>query len=331
MIKKFFIILFITIIIFCNINCSYATYYDDLNNYKTDPIQYLKFWQDNLQSSLFNIVINQIGNKTVDELEGDFQKFVNTIINDTRYIYVVYQNNNYYVFVYNSGTKFNAGYEGSIDISLNQSSIATVPTILHKQSGLAIFNCYTINPSPSNFSCTYEMISGSSSPSIPDSLIFYNSQSLLSFREFMEGNDISKIATAIEENTQIQQETNQKLQEQNDFLKEDIKEEEIDSTLPSIDSSSDITSSGVDSIFTAITNGINNNNPIKFTILDNEVTISKDMLSDNLPSSITSILGLFWWFFISYRIFKDIINLFEKVTTGEIDKVDTTNVKADLF
>lgn len=331
MIKKFFIILFITIIIFCNINCSYATYYDDLNNYKTDPIQYIKLWQDNLQASLFNIVINQIGNKTVDELEGDFHDFVNDLINDTRYFYVVYQNNNYYVFMYNSGSKFNDGYEGSIDISLNQSSIATVPTILHKMSGYAIFHCYIINPSPSEFSCTSDMVSGSKSPSIPDSLIFYNSQSLLSFRDFMAGNDISKIAGAIQENTQIQQETNQKLQEQNDFLQEDINDSEIDSTLPSIDSNTDVTSSGVDSIFTAIKNGINNNNPIQFSILGNNVTIDKDMLADNLPSSLTSIIGLFWWFFISYRIFKDIINIFEKVTTGEIDKVDTTNVKADLF
>ena len=329
MIKKFFVILFIIIIIFCNINSSYATYYDNLDNYKTDPIQYLKLWQDNLQSSLFNIVINQVGNKSIDELEGDFKTFVDNLINPAQCFYVVYQNNNYYVFTYSTATKFADSYEGSINISFNQTTAVTVPTILHEFGSFAYMYYYTINPSISSFSCT--RTGTASPPDIPDSLLFYNSPSLLSFRDFMEGDDISNIATAIEENTQIQQETNEKLQEQNDFLQEDINEEEIDSTLPSIDSNTDITSAGVDNIFFAITNGINNNNPIEFTILDNEVTIDKDMLADNLPSSIVSLMGLFWWFFISYRIFKDIINIFEKVTTGEIDKVDTTNVKADLF
>lgn len=329
MIKKIFIIIFIIIIIFCNI--SYATYYDNLDNYKTDPVQYLKLWQDNLQSSLFNVIINQVGNKSINELSGDFKTLVQNLVNPGLCFYVVYQDNNYYIFSYSTANKFASSEEGTINISFNQTTAVTVPTILHKFNPYTLVNYYIIKPSINSFSCVKNSISGPSSPKIPDSLLFYNTPSLINFRDFMAGDDISKIASAIEENNQIQQETNNKLQEQNDFLQEDIKEEEIDSTLPSIDSSTDITSSGVDSIFNAITNGINNNNPIKFTILDNEVTIDKNMLADNLPSSITSILGLFWWFFISYRIFKDIINIFEKVTTGEIDKVDTTNVKADLF
>ena len=330
--KIILIIIILFFIVIFTFTQSFATYYDDLTNYKVDPIQYLTLWQDNLQASAFSTLLRFIGDTSIDELSSPFKELVNKLMSSSssHYPYVVYQNNTF--FVYNYTTVYDS-YEGTINISINNNADVSVPTILHRftsDSGFFISpTVYSFKASNSN--TIQEVSFNDVETDIPDCLVFRISPALQNFRDTLNNQSTSAIAEAINKNNEIQQETNEKLQEQNDFLQEDISEDEINSTLPSMDSSTDITSSGVDSIFSAITNGINNDDPIEVTLLGETFTISKDLLSSNIPSVLVSILNLFWWFFISYRIFKDIINIFEKVTTGEIDKIDTTNVKADLF
>ena len=324
MIKKVIIFLTIFLIIIFTFTCSFATYYDVLDNYKTDPIQYLQLWQENISSSALSTLLHKMGTTNVDDLdEGNLKTLVSFLISSSMYPYFTYQNNRYYVFVYDTNSFMTAAepYEGTVDISFGNTGMVSVPTILHPATGL---RCYS-------FGSFGSVKTESATTPIPDSLFFYQSTALKNFRNTLNNTSAEAIANAINENNKIQQETNEKLQEQNDFMQEEISEDDIDSTLPSLDSSSDITSSGVDSIFNAISNGINNTNPIEFEILGKQVSISSTSLSSVFPSALVSILNLFWWFFISYRIFKDIINIFEKVTTGDIEKVDTTNVKADLF
>lgn len=323
MIKKLLIFLIVFLIVVFVFNSSFATYYDDLQNYKTDPVQYLQLWQENISSSALSTLLNKMGTTNVDELEGTIKSLVTDLVSTNMYPYFAYQNSRYYVFIYNSNSLLtSSSSEGTVDISFNRTGFVSVPTVLH--SGLSGLKCFS-------FGSFGTVTTESVSTSIPDSLLFYQSTALTNFRNTLNNTSTEAIANAINENNKIQEETNEKLQEQNDFISEDINEDEIDSSLPSVDSSTDITSSGVDSIFNAISNGINNTNPIEFEILGKQVSISSTSLSSVFPSALVSILNLFWWFFISYRIFKDIINIFEKVTTGDIEKVDTTNVKADLF
>lgn len=319
-----FLILFNTLCFGANTN---TTFYQNLDNYKVDPNEYILNWQKNLQASMFNALYSRIGSSLNDisSLDDVWQDIINNILRTDLGLYVIYQNNRYFLMFYNTmsfdESLDGSSYEGTLDISYNNTSLVSVPTVLHPfhsfyQAGFSTYG------KPTTFT---------GKTPLPDSCMYLFTESRQNFIDLYNKTTFSDIANAINKNNELIEQTNEKLQENNDFLSEDIKEEDIDTSLPSVDSSTDITSEGVDSIFNAITNGINNKSPIQFEILGEQVSISSTSLSDNLPETIVSILNLFWWFFISYRIFKDIINIFEKVTTGEIDKVDTTNVKADLF
>lgn len=325
---KIFLIFLIFLILFNNL-CFGAntntTFYQNPDNYKIDPNEYILNWQKNLQASMFNALYSRIGSSLNDtsSLDKVWQDIIYYTTRTDYGLYVIFQSNRYYLFFYSSSplTFRDDPYLGTLDISYNHTSLVSVPTVLHPFTTSLKFSFSTAGK-PTTFN--------NSSP-IPDSCMFLMTDSRQNFIDLYNKTTTSDIANAINKNNELIEQTNEKLQENNEFLSEDIKEEDIDTSLPSVDSSTDITSQGVDSIFNAITNGINNKSPIQFVILGEQVSISSTSLSDNLPETIVSILNLFWWFFISYRIFKDIINIFEKVTTGEIDKVDTTNVKADLF
>lgn len=329
--KRILIIIILTFMAIFTFTQSFASYYDELTNYKVDPIQYLTLWQDNLQATAFSTLLRFKGNTSINDLPSPFKDLMNRLSSSSSYRpYIVYQNDTFYIYIYN---KVYDSYEGTINISLNTSTSVTVPTVLRSFTSSSQFfippDVYSFKMTNSN--TIQKLDFNSVETEIPDCLVLRVSPAYQNFKDTLNNTSTSAIAEALNKNNEIAQETNEKLQEQNDFLTEDIKEDEIDSTLPSVDSSSDITASGVDTIFMAITNGINNDDPIEVTLFGKSFTISKDLLSSKIPSGLVSILNLFWWFFISYRIFKDVINIFEKVTTGEIDKINTTNVKADLF
>ena len=329
MIKKFSILLIFFILIMYLFNTfSFAadvnTFYGDLSNYKVDSISYLLNWQENLQASAFNVLLRKIGDTPVSELTGSLSDLVRYLTNTSYYPYVVYQNNFFYVWFYTTNSfsnVYDTPFEGTLDISYNNTNFVKVPTVLHGFQRTATFR----------FGSFGSVSSEQASTHIPDCLMFFISDSLTNFRDSLNKNDIGAINEAIEKNNELQEQTNKTLQDTKDFITEDLNGDEIDSSLPSFDSDIDPTTSGVNEIFNLFKNGINNNNSFSFNLLGTDFVISSDLLSSHLPSSLVVLINAFWWFFICRFILKDVISIIEKISVGDIDKVDTTNVKASMF
>lgn len=137
---------------------------------------------------------------------------------------------------------------------------------------------------------------------------------------------------------QTQQETNNKL----DNLDNTINDSSIDNitsdTLPS-DSTSDITADGVNGIFTSIYNAFCVGNaqdivfPIPFT--DKNITLSANYLYNSLTNAnasfVITIIQAFWWYIISRFIIKDIMNKINKIKSGNIEDIETNNIRGDML
>lgn len=135
-----------------------------------------------------------------------------------------------------------------------------------------------------------------------------------------------------------QQQTNQKL----DNLDNTINNSNIDNitndTLPS-DDTQDITASGVNGIFSSIYNAFCIGNPqdivfpIPFT--DKNITLSpyyvSNMLTTSNASWVITIIQAFWWYLISRFIIKDVMNKINKIKSGEIEEIETTNIRGDML
>ena len=107
--KRILIIIILTFITIFTFTQSYATYYDDLTNYKVDPVQYLQLWQENISSSALSTLLHKIGTTNVDDLdEGNLKNLVLYLISSSMYPYFTYQNNRYYVFLYNTNSFMSA-------------------------------------------------------------------------------------------------------------------------------------------------------------------------------------------------------------------------------
>lgn len=108
--------------------------------------------------------------------------------------------------------------------------------------------------------------------------------------------------------------------------------------LPS-DNTSDITSDGLNGIFTNIYNAFCTGQaqdivfPIPFT--NKNITLQsnyvRQMLQSNGSSWIITIIEAFWWYLISRFIIKDITSKITKIKSGNIESIENTNIKGDML
>lgn len=109
----------------------------------------------------------------------------------------------------------------------------------------------------------------------------------------------------------------------------------IDSPLPQ-SSTNDITSGGFDSIFTIIKNAFTtqNSTPIVMTVpfTNKSFTIDFNSVYNGLNLGVLSdIINAFWWFVICLYIAKDIAHKIEQLKSGNIENVETDNIKEGML
>lgn len=105
------------------------------------------------------------------------------------------------------------------------------------------------------------------------------------------------------------------------------------------DDSEDITSNGVNNIFSSFYNAFCSGEPqnIVFPIpyTNKSITIEpnylRDMLSNNGASWVISFIEAFWWYIISRYIIKDILDKINKIKSGNIEKIENSNIKGDML
>lgn len=109
----------------------------------------------------------------------------------------------------------------------------------------------------------------------------------------------------------------------------------VDTDLPTSDTN-DITLDGFNSIFDTIKNAFTTQNstdvvlPIPFT--DKSITINYSNVFGNFSFGILSrIINAFWFFVVSLFIAKDIKDKINKIKSGNIEDVETSNIKGDLL
>lgn len=111
-----------------------------------------------------------------------------------------------------------------------------------------------------------------------------------------------------------------------------------DDTLPS-DDTTDITREGVNGVFTSIYNAFCTGDaqdivfPIPFT--DKNITLQanyvNNMLSSNGASWVVTIIQAFWWYLISRFIIKDVMDKINKIKSGNIEDIETSNIRGDML
>lgn len=135
-----------------------------------------------------------------------------------------------------------------------------------------------------------------------------------------------------------QQQTNNKLDNIDNTITDSNIDDITNDTLPS-DNTNDITSEGVNGIFTSIYNAFCTGQaqdivfPIPFT--NKNITLSpsyvSDMLNNNGASWVVLIIQAFWWYLISRFIIKDVMNKINKIKSGNIEDIETTNIRGDML
>lgn len=132
-------------------------------------------------------------------------------------------------------------------------------------------------------------------------------------------------------------ETNEQLQNLNNFMEDDTTSEYTQNDLPS-DSMNDITASSFNSIFTNVYNKMTTEDSqtvsIPIPYLNYNITISsntiKNALINNGFSAIINIISVVWFGVISLYILKDIYRYINQIKNGDIGHTDT-NIKTEVL
>lgn len=128
------------------------------------------------------------------------------------------------------------------------------------------------------------------------------------------------------------------INQQGDNINQSITNDNVDmssNTLPSNDTH-DITATGFDSIFTTLYNTFTSSNsndvvlPIPFT--DQSITINYNTVFGKFAGGfVFTFVRAFWYYIISLYIVKDIAIKIKKIKEGNIEDIETTNIKEDLL
>lgn len=157
--------------------------------------------------------------------------------------------------------------------------------------------------------------------------------------------DFTSVDTTLDQISAKIDETNDQLEQMNDFFNSDTTPTVTPNDLPS-DSMNDITASGFNGIFTKIYNEVtyDNNSRIKITIpyVNYDFYLYSNYLTNTLTSiplfqnftwgdySICSFIQLLWSFAIYRYIVLDIYKYINQIKNGNISTTDT-NIKADML
>lgn len=135
-----------------------------------------------------------------------------------------------------------------------------------------------------------------------------------------------------------QQQTNDKIDNLDNTITDSNIDDITNDSLPS-DNTNDITSEGVNGIFTSIYNAFCTGDtqdivfPIPFT--NKNISLSADYVSSSLENSganfVIVIVQAFWWYLISRFIIKDVMNKINKIKSGNIEDIETTNIRGDML
>lgn len=100
---------------------------------------------------------------------------------------------------------------------------------------------------------------------------------------------------------------------------------------------SDPTDSGFDTIFQLVYNaftGSSSGVSFKLPYLDYELTVPPNFLSQTLNNAglnfLVTIIQSFWWFAVSYYIYKDINRYIDKIKSGDLTS-DDGNIKTEVL
>ena len=138
---------------------------------------------------------------------------------------------------------------------------------------------------------------------------------------------INNVNNSIDQGNKLQQ-------EQNNFLKNDNINTDI-SSLPQ-DNTQDITSDGFNNIFTQIYNTFTSGSAkdlviaIPFTQKSFVINVANVYAGADL-GFVKTLIQVFWYFAISYYIVKDVGRKINKIKSGDIENVETSNVKEDML
>ena len=132
-------------------------------------------------------------------------------------------------------------------------------------------------------------------------------------------------------------EINQSVEDQTNFLNQDSDTGVVDDiTNTLVDNTTDITQDGFNSIFTTIRNGFINPDTTSVTIqipfTDKQFSINRNNVYGGQYSTLaTSTVGVlitnFWWFVLGYYIYSDIGKMIAKLKSGNIEDIETSNIK----
>lgn len=108
--------------------------------------------------------------------------------------------------------------------------------------------------------------------------------------------------------------------------------------LPS-DNSNDITQDGLNGIFTTMYNSFCTGQAIDivfpFPFTNKSITLPANYVHQMLANSganwVITIIEAFWWYLISRYIIKDITNKITKIKSGNIEDIETSNIKGDML
>lgn len=326
---KILLILFLLVIFSCT--TVRATYYDNLDNYKTDPNFYLQCWQDNVSITVTNYFERCLKYNTYD--------FSSSMIDEFEHCSVyVYPDNDsyctYYVLTYVADMKQKPS-ESAFNFYIDN---ITCPTFAYVLGSAQVYSLYHVKLSKYGSNYIESVSYTNNSVYIPQSLYGYRSTC---FDEFVDNynnknsTSLDTINNTILQNNQLQQQNNDLLKNANDFLQQDINK---DNENIKLDQSSveNPYNENISTIFTLFKNAFSKSATdlvIPFTIYHNntDITVPADYVSSNAPSAIVLIIQAFWWYLVVVIIYVEITNLYEKLSNAEIDKVNTTDPRVNLL
>lgn len=164
-----------------------------------------------------------------------------------------------------------------------------------------------------------------------------NAESSKQLQSTMENNQ-QQTNEKLDNLQQTQEQTNDKLQNIDDTVNNPDVDNVTDDTLPQ-DTTEDITANAVDGLFTSIYNAFCTGEPrnivfpIPFT--NKSITLDPNYLRNSLTSAnagfLISFIEAFWWYFVSRIIIKDIIKKVNLIKSGNIEKLEDTNIKGDML
>ena len=150
-------------------------------------------------------------------------------------------------------------------------------------------------------------------------------------------NSIQETTQAVEQTTQAVEDNTQAINDLNNTISDPTIETGA-SDLPSNDTN-DITRDGINSIFQSIYNAFCTGQaqdivfPIPFT--NKSITLSpyyvRDMLNNNGGGWVYTLIQAFWGYLIGRFIVKDVMNKINKIKSGNIEAIETSNIKGEML